>query len=140
MRLQLKLELVVEGDLGRVLRYRRPSGRCPVADFLDGLDKNSRNKLKGEFEAVTLRGRNHENHQRFKALTGKGKPLWEFKEFDHRVYCSRECRPDSEWVEVVLLYGWTKQKRGKHKEEDNEIENAQRLYDEYLEEKERMKK
>jgi len=86
---------------------------------------------------VTLRGRRHENHQRFKALSGKGKPLWEFKEFDHRVYCSRECRGD--WVEVVLLYGWTKQKRGKSREEDSEISTALRLYDEYQTEKERSK-
>jgi hypothetical protein len=85
-----------------------------------------------------LRGRKHENHQRFKALTGKGKPLWEFKEFDHRIYCSRECNGD--WVEVVLLYGWTKQKRGKHKEENTEIENAKRLYDEYLRERQRVKR
>lgn len=121
-----------------MLRYRRTNGRCQVEDFLDGLDRSSQNKLKGEFGAVVLRGRKHENQHRFKALTGKGKPLWEFKEFDHRIYCARECR--GEWVEVVLLYGWTKQKSGRSREEDAEIAKALRLLDEYESEKERKKR
>lgn len=124
--------------MGTVFRYRRPNGRCPSADFLDNLDKGSLKKLKGEFGAVAMLGRKHENHQRFRALTGPGKPLWEFKEFDHRVYCSREC--NGEAAVVVLLYGWTKQKSGRHREEDTHIQNALRLYEEYQSEKQRMKR
>lgn len=116
-----------------MLSFRRSNGRSPVADFLSSLDKPSRNKLKGEFMAVTIKGRSHENHQRFRALKDKGKPLWEFKEFDHRVYCCRICT--GEKVECILLFGWTKQKSGKSREEDAAIASAKRLYDEYQLEK-----
>jgi hypothetical protein len=73
-------------------------------------------------------GRTYYNPQRFKALIGNGKPLWEFKEFDHRLYCYREC--SGETVTVILLNGWTKQKKGKSKDEVAEIERAHRLFDE----------
>jgi len=75
-------------------------------------------------------GTKYYNPQRFKPLIGDGKPLWEFKEFDHRLYCYRECI--GEVVKVILFNGWEKQKKGKSKEENAQIATAQRLFQEYL--------
>ncbi len=75
-------------------------------------------------------GAPYHNHQRFRGLTGAGKPLWEFKEFDHRLYCFR--KQDGNKVDVILLDGWVKDKEGKTKKEDQRIEAAQGLLAEFL--------
>ena len=129
---KLPLEIEKTGPLGRVYRFRRANSRCPAADFLKGCDQKMAKKLKGAFYAITLMGSEYVNSQRFKPLTGKGKPLWEFKEHDHRLYCIRLVRGDS--VDVVLLCGWSKDKEGKSKEEPLHIEKALLLYQEYLDE------
>lgn len=90
-------------------------------------------KFKGSFHALTLMGSDYVNDQRFKPLTGKGKPLWEFKEFDHRLYCVRTVFGDS--VEIVLLNGWSKYKKGKSREEPSQVDRALLLYEEYLAER-----
>lgn len=87
-------------------------------------------KFRGSFHALTIMGGDYINHQRFKPLKGKGKPLWEFKEHDHRLYCVRIVR--GSMVRAVLLYGWVKQKEGKSKEEDRHIEAAISAFKEYL--------
>ncbi len=69
------------------------------------------------------------NPERFKPLKGNGKPLWEFKEHDHRVFCVRhDERPN---ITVILLNGWVKDK-GRSAEERRRIRTAQGLKDEYL--------
>jgi hypothetical protein len=73
--------------------------------------------------------------QRFKPLAGDGKPLWEFKEADHRFYCVRR-NLEGGCVELVLLDGWVKDKKGKSKEEKREIQGAKALLSEYLAEQE----
>ncbi len=77
-------------------------------------------------------GARYHNEQRFKALIGNGKPLWEFKEFDHRLYCFR--RPDASnvGVDVVLLDGWVKDKQGRNKQEISKVASAQSLLAEFL--------
>lgn len=72
------------------------------------------------------------NQQRFWPLRPPGKPLWEFKEHDHRLYCFRQ--PNQRAVTVVLFNGWIKQKKGKTKQEDREIERAQGYYAEFMHE------
>jgi hypothetical protein len=91
-------------------------------------------KFKGQFDALTKTGADYCNYQRFKALSGAGKPLWEFKEFDHRLYCYRQVVIDSKTVRIVLLCGWIKEKRGKTEKEDREITRAHDLYSEFLDE------
>jgi hypothetical protein len=125
---RLALETVVENEKGRVRRYRRPNHKCPAKEFLDGCQKNMRKRFDGSFSALTMMGPSYHNPQRFKPLQGKGKPLWEFKEHDHRLYCSREVVGD--WVEVVLLSGWVKDKAGKSSEENAQIEKALNLLNE----------
>jgi hypothetical protein len=80
-------------------------------------------------------GARYQIPERFKPLKGGGKPLWEFKEFDHRVYSLRTVI-DQERVEVVLFNGWVKDKRGKSDEETRRIEEAKGYYAEYLAERE----
>ena len=80
-------------------------------------------KFAGQFDALSKLGASYENQQRFCPLHGKGKPLWEFKEHDHRLYCSRSI-VDQTRLEIVLLSGWVKDKEGKTDREDREIERA----------------
>lgn len=116
------------------MKYVRSAGRCPYDDFMKACHPNFQKKFKGSFDAVTEYGSKYENHQRFKPLRGAGKPLWEFKEFDNRLYCLRI--PDGDRVTVVLFSGWEKQKDKKTEREKSEIERAIQLMNEYnLEEK-----
>jgi hypothetical protein len=88
-------------------------------------------KLSGGFQALTVMGKDYVNDQRFRPLTKKaGKPLWEFKEHDHRLYCARIVRGNA--VEIVLLHGWSKDKEGPSREEDQQIATAISLYEEFL--------
>ena len=75
-------------------------------------------------------GKDYVNSQRFKPLIKDGKPLWEFKEHAHRLYCARMVKGNA--VEIILLNGWCKEKEGQSKEEDRQIATAIALYNEYL--------
>ncbi len=119
-------------------KFRRSNDRCPADEFLVGCDHAYQKKFKGSFDAVTQMGSKYYNRERFKPLIGDGRPLWEFKEFDHRLYCYRECT--GEVVKVILLSGWEKQKKGKTREEDSQIATAKRLLQEYLTQKAERKK
>ena len=85
----------------------------------------------GQFDALT-KVPSYCNQQRFRPLSGKGKPLWEFKEFDHRLYCFRKVV--GTMIVVVLFSGWVKDKEGKTEKETREIEKAQDLYAEFIRE------
>jgi hypothetical protein len=74
-------------------------------------------------------GTSYVNQERFKPLRDQGKPLWEFKEHDHRLYCVRTVIGAS--VEIVLLSGWVKDKEGKSKEELTQVKKALQLLEEY---------
>jgi hypothetical protein len=88
-------------------------------------------KFSGSFLALMSTGAEYCNQQRFCSLHGEGKPLWEFKEHDHRLYCYRQVARDSRMVKIVLLNGWVKDKGGRTKREDREIEKALGLYREF---------
>jgi hypothetical protein len=90
-------------------------------------------RFNGQFDALTKTGADYCNHQRFRPLTGKGKPLWEFKEHDHRLYCFRRILR-ANLILVVLFNGWIKDKEGKTDREKREIEKAIDLYTEFSEE------
>lgn len=124
---------VPEPRKGEVFFHVRANGRVPAEKFLADCEKKLRLQFLGSFGVSCRRGHEYYNHTRFKPLHGKGVPLWEFKEHDHRLYCVREFpRPDL--MRIVLLNGWTKDK-SKSRQELNEIETAQHLYREYLAEK-----
>lgn len=90
-------------------------------------------KFAGQFDALTKQGASYCNYQRFTPLSERGKPLWEFKEHDHRLYCFRRVGPQNTIV-LVLLNGWVKQKSGKIKKEHREIECAMEVYAEFMNE------
>ena len=125
---QLPQRVYVSGPLARILFFVRPfNDRCPAEEFLNDLEPGMRKKFMGQFDALTKAGSDYCNNQRFIPLGGDGKPLWEFKEFDHRLYCRRTVVPPRS-ITVVLLSGWIKQKKGKSKHEDREVKRAQDLY------------
>ena len=126
----LSVNNLLIGPLGRVFVFERPNNRRPAEKFLKSLNTKDRKKFNGSFDALTKMGALYRNDQRFKALRDKGKPLWVFKEFDHRIYCLRTVCDGNKIVEVILLHGWTKDKT-KGKQETREIETAQNLRSEY---------
>lgn len=89
-----------------------------------------RKKFHGQFDCLTKMGAPYHNGERFRSLGGAGKPLWEFKEHDHRLYAARLVLPQNAVV-LVLLSGWVKEKRGKTDIENREICKAVELYKEF---------
>lgn len=89
-------------------------------------------RFAGQFDTLTKLGSDYENGERFKPLKGEGKPLWEFKEHGHRLYCYRQPFQNKS-LQVILLSGWSKQKKGRTDKEDREIEHAIRLFEECME-------
>lgn len=120
------------GEMANILHYERANGRCPSREFFDGLDQRTAKKFKGSFDALTKQGASYQNQQRFTPLHKLGKPLWEFKEFDHRFYCYRSITGN--FVHIILFNGWIKEKVGKTQKEDREIERATNLYKDFLNE------
>jgi hypothetical protein len=90
-----------------------------------------RKRFLGQFDALTKTGSSYINKQRFTSLNEQGKPLWEFKEHDHRLYCVRKIIPPNN-ISIILLSGWIKQKSGKTDKESREIQHAQMIYNEFL--------
>ena len=121
------------GNLARIVKYVRVNDRCPANGFLDGLDRKMQKKFAGQFDALTKQGAEYENYQRFTPLRGRGRPLWEFKHFDHRLYCFRKAA-SAKTVLIVLFNGWVKQKTGKTEKEDREIAHAMELYNQFMQE------
>src|SRR5260370_26122513 len=91
-----------------------------------------RNRFLGQCGALT-KDASYVNQQRLHPLRDPGKPLWEFKEFDHRLYCIR-ISVGADKIDVVLLNGWVKDKKGRTEREDREIRKAKSLYEEFLDE------
>lgn len=83
-------------------------------------------------DAITKYGTGYRNPDRFRELHGAGKPLWEFKQFDHRLYCYRAVAGQS--LTLVLFSGWVKQKKGRTDVEDREIGKALLLLREFMSE------
>ena len=87
-------------------------------------------RFKGQFQTLTVMGAKYHNQQRFWGLSGDGKPLWEFKEHDHRLYCARLVM--EERIIAVLFSGWIKDKKGKTEREKREVSRAITLYNEFV--------
>src|ERR1039457_1583020 len=115
------------------MKYVRANERCPADSFLDSLDPKMCKRFAGQFDAISKMGSEYENHQRFTPLRGRGKPLWEFKEHDHRLYCFRKI-VQANIILVVLFNGWVKDKEGPTDREKREITKALALHAEYTNE------
>jgi hypothetical protein len=114
-----------------VFKYVRLNERCPADGFLGDIQKPMAKRFKGQFDALTKIGEKFCNQQRFWPLRDHGKPLWEFKEHDHRLYCVRKISRNGSMT-IVLLNGWIKGKEGKTDKEAREIDKALTLYNEFL--------
>jgi hypothetical protein len=99
---------------------------------LQSVEGRMMKRFSGQFDALSKVGAGYVNDERFRPLRHAGKPLWEFKEHDHRLYCARQAA--SSGIVVVLLSGWIKQKEGKSGREAREIQRALNLYAEYMNE------
>jgi len=92
-------------------------------------------RFRGQFHALGQIGSDYCNQQRFWPLSGEGKPLWEFKEHDHRLYCFRKITGlTTKTISVVLFGGWIKDKRGKTEEEKQKVRTAISIYKEFSQE------
>lgn len=111
--------------------YIRQNGDSPAREFFDDCQPSMRNKFEGSFEALVKMGKAYEFRERFTPLSGVGKPLWEFKEHDARIYCERIAFGNGS-VQAFLLLGWTKDKAGKAREEPIRIKAALAIYQERL--------
>lgn len=119
----MALKKLTGGPGATVLLLLDQRNRSAAEDFLDGLQESHRRKFHGNFGTLLELGLQYtRNPQRFKAIDN---PLWEFKEHDHRLYCLR--KPEGKHVYVVLLRGWTKDKRGR--QEAREIALARSYLD-----------
>jgi hypothetical protein len=103
--------------------------------LLKEIEKKMHDRFKGQLASMSKEGcgTEYENPERFRSLRNKGKPLWELKEHDHRLYCARIPR-DVPNMDIVLFNGWKKDKEGRTDREDRQIEKAISLYNEFLEE------
>lgn len=107
----------------------RPSGQSPARDFLESRERAMRKRFAGSFDALVRMGANYEIDNRFKPLKGEARPLWEFKEEDQRIHCSREQQGAA--VRVILLNGFVKDRGQGKKHEAQAIETGLGLYREY---------
>jgi hypothetical protein len=130
VRVQLALELVVKDKLGQVWRYIRPNGKCPASEFLnEECEEKIRKRFKDSFGAAVQLGSDYMIHERFHPLHDDGRPLWEFKEHKHRLFCQRTVTGKS--INIILFNGWKKDKDGRgKKEEEAQIQRAQNLLNE----------
>jgi hypothetical protein len=120
--------------MARVFKYERVhNARCPAQDFLDEIEKPMRVRFAGQCDALTKQGAQYCNRERFCPLHRNGKPLWEFKEHAHRLYCFRK-ETKTGRVIIVLFNGWTKSKKGKRGIENREIAKAIDLFKEFSDE------
>jgi hypothetical protein len=113
--------------------FVRANGRSPTDEFFNDVAPRVRKKFLGQLDAITKLGASYCNHQRFKPLHEYGKPLWEFKESDHRLYCHRQVLA-ANTLFIVLFNGWVKQKKGKTDREQREIEKAIEFYKQFVHE------
>jgi len=115
-----------------VLEFERQNRRSPAQEFLGELQRPIFTKFSGQFRALVVdQGAKYSNQQRFWPLHGKAKPLWEFKEKNHRLYCLRRDIGGGS-VMVVLFNGWVKDKKKNSDREPREIQKALDLLAEFL--------
>lgn len=121
-----ELRMVAGGPKGRLEHYVRANGRSPYEEFREASALPLWERFQRVFARFLDEGLAIAGNGVFKPLTGRGKGIWEFKQFDHRLYAFRG--PDyGKAARLVLLNGWIKDKDasiGAGIEENRQIEKA----------------
>ena len=96
--------------------YTEPSGRQPVAEWLDGLDKNANAHMQDKVVRVQQNGLMLLNTSMMKPIKGYGGDFYELKYSNYRIALYHETASNT----FVLLHGFKKERR----RETREIETA----------------
>jgi len=103
--------------------YMEPSGRKPVADWLNDLDKNMRLHMRDKVVRLQQNGLVLLNTSMMKPIKGYGGDFYELKYSNHRIALYHEIASNT----FLLLHGFKKERR----RERREIETAYSRLREY---------
>ena len=103
--------------------YIEPSGRQPVAEWLDGLDKNTNAHLQDKIVRLQQNGLILLNTSMMKPIKGYGSDFYELKYSKYRIALYHETASNT----FVLIHGFKKERR----RESREIETAYSRLREY---------
>ncbi len=96
--------------------YTEPSGRQPVAEWLDDLDRKTRNHMQDKIVRLQQNGLVLLNTSMMKPIKGYGGDFYELKYSNYRIALYHETASNT----FVLLHGFKKERR----RETREIETA----------------
>ena len=103
--------------------YEEPSGRQPVAEWLDGLDKNTSAYIQDKIVRLQQNGLTLLNTNMMKPIKGYGSDFYEIKYSKYRIALYHETVSNT----FVLLHGFKKERM----RERQEIETAYSRLREY---------
>ena len=118
---------IKEGPKGAIAAYVGPTGRCQPCQFLEDAPKHIRKRIDREFDHIVQNGPSYWSPH-YHPMSDRA-PLWKVKVFDHRLWGVPEREKD--WVRLVLMRGWVKDKAGKMPEERTQLDSALNTYKEY---------
>lgn len=96
----------------RIDYYTEPSGRQPVAEWLDGLDKNISAHILDKVVRLQQNGLTLLNTSMLKSIKGYGSDFYEVKYSNYRIALYHEAPSNT----FVLLHGFKKERRRESKE------------------------
>jgi mRNA-degrading endonuclease RelE of RelBE toxin-antitoxin system len=100
----------------RIEYYAEPSGRQPVAEWLDSLSKKTRNFIQDKIDSLQKHGTILLNTNMMRRLKGYGGDFYEIKYSKYRITLYHEPVNNT----FILLHGFKKER----KRESKEIEKA----------------
>lgn len=103
--------------------YTEPSGRQPVAEWLDGLDKKTRNNMQDKVVRLQQHGLVLLNTSMMRPIKGYGSDFYEIKYSKYRIALYHETASNT----FILLNGFKKERM----REPQEIETAYSRLREY---------
>lgn len=119
--------IVVRGSLRTIEYAVCANGSMPAREFIEGMDESGQRKMATLFERMAKHG-NVPNREQFKSVREK---IFEFKKHQIRVFCFRK---GDRWL---LTNGY---KKKKDKLDQGEIDRAERIMREHLEQEAKGKK
>ena len=96
----------------RIEYYTELGGRQPVAEWLDGLDKNTSANMQDKVVRLQQNGLTLLNTNMMKPLKGYGSDFYELKYGQYRIALYHETASDN----FILLHGFKKERRREARE------------------------